>query len=86
MEVISREIDFEYYTKVGIIDAHFPMHNRNTVQDILESMAKYKYRLLKSFIGDNYMKYLQPLNLIKNYYGEKFAWEYIYLIHYQAWL
>lgn len=30
-EILSQEIDFAYYTKVGIIESHFPMHNRNTV-------------------------------------------------------
>ena len=53
-EFLSKEIDFDYYTKVGIIQAHFPMHNRNTVQSIIDSMAKYKHKLLRSFIGDKY--------------------------------
>lgn len=32
------------------------------------------------------MKHMEPLNMVKNYYGENYAFEYAFLIHYQAWL
>ena len=29
---------------------------------------------------------MQPINIIKLYFGEKYAFEYAFLIHYQSWL
>lgn len=34
-------------------------------------MINYKEKLIRGFINGKYKKYFQPLNLIKNYYGEK---------------
>lgn len=72
----------------GIIEDHFPMHKRNQVKQIQESFKHYRSRLLSSFraSGPAFQKHFQPINMIKNYYGEKYAFEYAYLMHYQSWL
>ena len=49
-------------------------------------MSKHRNKLIWSFLFGGFEKHLEPLNIIKNYYGERYAFEYVYLLHYQAWL
>lgn len=87
-EFLEEEIDLDYFVDQGIILDHFHLHKRTTVEDIQDSFKHYYWKLLYAFLGfdDSFIKYMQPLNMMKMYYGEKVAFEYAYLIHYNAWL
>jgi len=85
-EYMGKEIDFEYLTQASIIENHYPLHNGDTLERIQENFKKYKFKLIIGMLTGNYDKYMEPLNLIKNYYGEKYAYQIIFHIHYMAWL
>jgi len=36
-------------------------------------MEKYRKKLIWSFLVGGFEKYMEPLNILKNYYGEKYA-------------
>jgi len=84
--ILGKELDFEELISNGIILDHFPLHKRKLI-DKMQYSFQHKYKNLKgAFLFGNYQKYMEPLNMIKNYYGENYAFEYAFLIHYQAWL
>lgn len=41
---------------------------------------------MKEFISGDFHLHFIPMNFIKSYFGEKYAFEYSFLLHYQAWL
>ena len=72
--------------QAGIIESHYPLHNGDIIERIQEVYKKYKFKLMIGMLTGNYYKYMEPINMIKNYYGEKYAYLVAFHIHYMAWL
>jgi len=85
LHILSEEIDFENFMLSGVIKEHFPLHKRNR-QDIIDEFQARKGKLMKEFIAGDFHLHFIPMNFIKSYFGEKYAFEYSFLLHYQAWL
>ena len=81
---LESEIDFDNFEKTGIILEHYPLHRTSASEGMRESVSKYSGKLMKNLRtgNSNWLKYLEPIHLIKKYYGERFGFQFLYFINY----
>jgi len=73
--------------EAGIIEEHYPLHRTRAHEQITGIMDKYLNKLSwRLFKFGNWCKYLDPIHMVKRYYGEKFAFYFMFFVHYQALL
>ena len=79
-------MDVDYLKKSGVILDHFPVHMEDR-HLVYPSWLEYRWRLSAGMLfGAGFLKNMQPINFIKDYYGEKFGFYFSWLIHYTGWL
>ena len=79
-----QEVNFDLYTENGVIEEHYPLHNSESLKEIDKSNHKYMSSLVHMITaGDKrYHKYLEPIHLMKSYYGERMTFFFMYMVHY----
>ena len=83
-EYLTKEINFEHYLNIGVVEDHYPLHKVEGYENLEKSSLKYLRKLSIGLLegSKKWFKYLEPIQIIKRYYGEKFAFFYLYFIHF----
>ena len=75
------EFDISVLQKTNVISKHFMLHNVSK-RAIAQSWKMHRWALVRNMLwGDSWIKHMEPISLIADYYGEKQALFFAFLIH-----
>jgi len=85
-KLFEEEFDIEVLQRAGVIKNHFMLHT-SMKGEIQKSWETKKWPLIRSMLGmGDLMQNIEPILLIADYYGEKHAMYFTFLIHHIAML
>ena len=85
--IFKKEFNMKTLIDGGVIEDHFMPHTSKK-HEIIESIEKHSLRLIWHMLSmsESFMKHFEPINLIADYYGEKYAMFLAFFFHHIGWM
>ena len=86
-EIFKKEFNVNTLIEGGVVYEHFMPHTSKKYE-IIESLQKHRLRLIFNMLSmtESFLKHFEPINLIADYYGEKYAMYLAFFFHHIGWL
>ena len=86
-DIFKKEFKMSTLIEGRVIYEHFMPHTSKKFE-IIESLDKHVKSLIwhNLSLGDSFMNHLEPINLMADYYGEKYALYILFILHHIAWI
>lgn len=87
MSIFKKEFNVNTLIEGGVVYDHFMPHTSKK-HEIIESLDKHGTKLVWHMLslGESFMKHFEPINLIADYYGEKYALYMAFFFHHVGWM
>jgi len=80
-QIFEEEFDTDVLVQAEVILSHFMLHTLQRTE-IVKSWKKYKVKLILAMLGlGDLMNSMEPIMMIADYYGERQAMYFTFLIH-----
>ena len=85
--IFKQEFNVKTLIDGGVVFEHFMPHTSKKYE-IMQSLQKHTKRLIWHMLSmtNSFMENFEPINLIADYYGEKYAMYLAFFLHHVAWL
>ena len=87
-DIFKTEFNTRTLIENGVVFEHFMPHNSKKYE-IIDSLDKHVYRLVWSMLtitNESFRDHFEPINLIADYYGEKYALYLAFFFHHIGWM
>ena len=87
LSIFEQEFNVETLIDGGVVFDHFMPHTSKK-HDIMESLQKHGFKLMLNMISmsESFLQHFEPINLIADYYGEKYALFLAFFFHHVGWM
>ena len=87
LSIFKREFNVETLIEGGVVYEHFMLHSSKRLE-LGSSINRHGKKLFFSLmsLSESFLDNFEPINLIADYYGEKYALYLAFFFHHMAWL